>query len=144
MTTTGILAIVAAPALVLLMRGRLLVLLPTIITTWLVVTFALAYMLPDPSDISTWFLFFLIIIPSLGIPFAAVVATRLAKLRGHFSEALAMALLGWIVGLVVSFLVDMAFVHHGLPYYFWDYAEALALPACYAGSAAAWAASVQR
>jgi hypothetical protein len=143
-TPTCILALLAVPALVMLMGGRVRVLLPTILVTWLVTTFALAYMLSDPSDLTAFYFFFLVVTPSIGITLAAVLATQLAKLRGHLLSVLGMALLGWIAGLVVGLLSDMYIVDGGLPSYFWVYASALALPATYAGSAAAWATSVQR
>ncbi len=139
-----ILALLGAPALVLLMRGSLHVLVPTILATWLVTTFALTYLLPDPSDLTAFYFYFLVVVPSLGIPLAALLATRLAKLRGHLLSVVGMALLGWIAGLVVGLLLELYVARDGLPYYFWAYAAGLALPACYAGSAAAWAASVQR
>jgi hypothetical protein len=115
-----------------MMRGRVHVLVPTVLVTWLVSTFALAYMLRDPSDLTTFYFYFVVVTPSLGIPLAAVLATQLAKLHGRPDGS-------WD-----SSSPTCTSCPADCRAYFWAYAAALALPATYAGSAAACAASVQR
>lgn len=146
LSSAHLIALAAAPAAILLSGRRLApgsrpALFLTVPATWLIATAALCWLLPDPSDISASLLFFFVVVPCIGIPVAAIVATRLVRTRGRLVSALLLSLLGWICGLGVGLLVG-ANSTAGLPYYFWVYAVGLALPATYAACGAVVAAGL--
>lgn len=139
-----LIAVIAAPAAVLLAGGRLAAgsrrsLIITVLATWLTATATMSGV--DPSDIGAFFFVFLVVAPCLSIPTAAIVATRLVRARGQLVAALSLSWLGWIAGVVVLFLLA-AQVAAGWPKHFWDYALLLALPAIYSACGAVVAAGL--
>jgi hypothetical protein len=145
-----LIALAAPPAAIVLRGSRLAprskpALFVTVLATWLFATVALSWLLPDPSDISAFYLFFLVVVPGMTIPVAALVATRMVRIRGRLVSAVVLSSVGWIVGLVVGLIVGSLGSPHAaieLPYYFWMYALDLALPATYAACAAIVAAGL--
>lgn len=135
-----LLALVAAPASVFLAGRRLaagsrLSLVVTILATWLLATVALCLLLRDGSDISVFIMFFFLVMPWIGALTAAVVATRMVRIRGQFPSALILSLLGWLVGLLLSWLIH---THNatGALSHFWECAFLLALPVSYSACGA--------
>ncbi len=70
-------------------------------------TIAYYWACPDPSDIVAVLRFYLLILPCVLVPVAAVVATRLARRPGELVAAGVLALLGWILGLVILRVVPV-------------------------------------
>jgi hypothetical protein len=108
----------------------------TALGTWLLSTVLFVLLLHDPSSIFTLYFFFLIVVPALSVPAAAVLATRLAGAKGQLVSAVILGVIGWFAGVVVAVLIDELCVAALVPRYTWDYAEALAAPASYAALAA--------
>lgn len=144
----------AAPLTAILLSGRRLAaasrraVIPTGLATWVLTTVALCWLVPDPSDIGALLTVFFLVVPWIGIPLAAILATLLVGVRGRrgwaFVQALVLALLGWIAGVVVVVVFLDASHAAALPcdFWDWDYAYALALPACYSACGAVVAAGL--
>lgn len=116
--------------------ARIRVVLITVVGTWLLSTVLFVLLLHDPSSIFTLYFFFLIVVPALSVPAAALLATRLAGAKDQLVAAFILGVVGWFVGVVVAVVIDELCVTVLLPRYTWDYAEALAAPASYAAVAA--------
>lgn len=116
----------------------------TVAGTWLVATVALAGLLHDPSNLFTFFLFFLVIAPALSIPVGAFLATRLTGARGHLISAFMLGVAGWFAGVVAMLVIDEISLAALWSRYTRDYAVVLALPATYAALAALTASSLHR
>ena len=150
MSLAHLIALAAPPAAIVLSGSRLAprskpALFITVLATWLFAIVALSWLLPDPSDISAFYLFFLVVVPGMTIPISALVATRIVRIPGRLVAAVVLSLVGWIAGLAAGLIVGALGSAHTaveLPYYFWIYALDLALPATYAACAAIVAAGL--
>jgi hypothetical protein len=125
-----------APIAVVIARDRsaraLLTTIATVAATWLVATFALSWLVGDPSDLYAFYLMFLVVVPAISVPVAALVATRVAGVRGQLISSLVLGVLGWALGVIVLFAIERRGVACQRPGDVWIYAELLALPASYA------------
>lgn len=117
--------------------------LGAIAATWLVATVGLVWLLHDPSDLFTFYLYFVVVVPAFAVPTAALVAARLVGARGQLLSAFMLGLVGWFVGVFMTLVIDEV----GLatwPRYTWIYAELLAVPASYAALSALIASRLGR
>jgi hypothetical protein len=135
---------VVAPIAVFVLGGRLAAgaraaLVVSALATWLAVSAAMTWLVPDPSHLGSLLFFYLLVMPCLGVPVAALAATRLVRPRGRLGSALLLAALGWLVGLFLVFFLSSLL---GAPPHFRDHAFSLALPALYAASGAVVAAGL--
>ena len=144
MSPTFVLALVAAPAAMLLggrglAAGSRRALVVTSVATWLLATVALSLLLGDPSDLFAALLFYFVVLPCTGAPLAALIATRLVRTRGRFVSALLLAFLGWIVGIVATMYTMRLLSSRDV----WENSQVLALPALYASCGAVLAAGLR-
>jgi hypothetical protein len=135
-------AVLAAPTAIVLagrrmVDGVMLALVVTCAVTWMSIAGLITW-IGDPWDIGLTLVIYFVILPLLTAAIAAVVATRVTRIRGRLVPAFLLALMGWVVGLGVGMIVFAAGVDE-----LWDNAMAIALPAIYASCGAVFAASVR-
>ena len=142
-------AIFWVPALVLLgghklATGSRRALVATTLVTWAVTTFVLAWFVPEGPETDEEVLFFLIAIPCVGVPVAALVATRLVRTSGRLIQALLLAALGWFLGLVALLVFLWMVIPHAAndPVIVVFQALLLGMPVNYASSGAVLAAGL--
>jgi hypothetical protein len=137
-------AVLVVPAAMVVAGRRLadralLALAATCAVTWGATTAVITWLLTDPSDIAGVVIFYFLVAPSVGTLLAALVATRVVRIRGRFLPSFLLAFLGWVFGLGGGMIIYSTAGFDEL----WDNAILLALPAIYAACGAVLAASIR-